>query len=69
MTFQELVDEMSLDTIFLNTSVDVATQNALLEWFFDYDLADDDTSKCPKASETMHFCFDVSSVGVRGHSC
>lgn len=45
MTFQELVDEMSLDTIFLNTSVDVATQNALLEWFFDYDLADDDTSK------------------------
>lgn len=44
MTFQDLVDELGLDTVFLNTSVDVATQNCILEWYFDYELADDDTT-------------------------
>lgn len=44
MTFQDLVDEIGLDEVFLNTSVDVATQNCILEWYFDYELADDNTN-------------------------
>jgi len=46
MTFQDLIDKIGIDNVFLNTSVDLATQNCLLEWFFDYDLCDsDDTTK------------------------
>ena len=45
MTFQELIDEQGLDNVFLNTSVDLATQNCIQEWFFDYELADEDSAK------------------------
>ena len=46
MTFQELIDNVGIDTVFANTSADLATQNCILEWFFDYDLCDsDDTTK------------------------
>ena len=44
MTFQDLVDERGLDNVFSNTNVDVATQECILEWYFDFELADDDTS-------------------------
>lgn len=42
MNFQDLVDKIGIGTVFQNTSVDMATQNCILEWLFDYDLCDDD---------------------------
>lgn len=46
MTYQELIDEVGQETIFTNTNVDLATQNVITEWFFDYELCDsEDTTK------------------------
>ena len=43
-TFQELVDDITLEGVFAGTSVDEATQGALLEWLFDYPLCADDAT-------------------------
>ena len=43
-TFQQLVDEMTLPVVFSGTDVDQATQEALLEWLFDYPLCDAETT-------------------------
>ena len=42
MDFQELVDKVGISTVFQNTSVDLATQNCILDWLFDYELCCDD---------------------------
>lgn len=42
MTFQELVDKRGIMGVFSSTGVDLATQNCILEWCFDYELSDDD---------------------------
>lgn len=43
-TFQQLVDEITLEEVFSGTDVDAATQAALLEWLFDYPLCADDNT-------------------------
>ena len=45
ITFEELADKIGLSEIFSGTEVDEATQNALLEWLFDYRLCTDDETK------------------------
>lgn len=44
MTFQELADKITLEGIFTGTSVDQATQESILEWFFDYELCSDEAT-------------------------
>lgn len=42
MTFEELINKRSQATVFDNTGVDIATQNALVDWYFDYGLCTDE---------------------------
>lgn len=44
-TLEELIDEIGQATVFSGTEVDEATQNALIEWLFDYKLCSDDDRK------------------------
>lgn len=43
-TFGDLVDEIGLSTVFEGTDADQVTQEAILDWFFNYELCDDNDS-------------------------
>lgn len=43
-TFQELVDEIGLSTVFSGTDADEAIMNVMLEWFFDYRLCNNNNN-------------------------
>lgn len=42
ITFQELVDKNGLENVFVGTDVDEATQNIILDFFFDYELCSEE---------------------------
>ena len=42
MTFDDIITKRGQATVFSNTDVDTATQNALVDWFFDYGLCTDE---------------------------
>ena len=46
MTFEELVNNEGASNVYANTSVDEATQAALMEWLFDRKLCDEPATFC-----------------------
>lgn len=46
MTFEELVNNEGASNVYANTSVDEATQAALMEWLFDRNLCDEPATFC-----------------------
>ena len=46
MTFEELVNKEGASNVYANTSVDEATQAALMEWLFDRKLCDEPATFC-----------------------
>lgn len=55
MKFQTLIDTKTQNVVFDGTNVDLATQNLIIDWFFDYDLCTDEHDDPQSANFLRYF--------------
>lgn len=64
-TFEELCDRLGIDKVFEGTDVDAATQQALLDFFFDFEICDSENKFLRRFRQRLNQYYDQYLQEVR----